>query len=342
MDDAIAEKLQAQSDHRESMTQADKIVRELRSQIESLSSHVENAESVKAKALDELSIKYGAQQKLLEEEIDSLRKQVDSLTEAQKRTEGAENSALRELDITKAQLNGYLKEIQELKELVEELKQGIKDKDEEHQIEEKKRNAIVKELKAQLKKEALRVKDLDAALKAARDELKQPKRSSIHKAHLVGPAPQPSMVMSLTRRGSNPLAPGKGSSPFNIRPNSLSPDLRGSGESAESSSPQEIENMMTSSAPPVISIANADGEESSVNSDSFQGMITEKFTRLQKQNFVLQEKIQYLEESIQKLTSELEKKRGVVNNLIKRIDTGALPANASTTRVRQLFRMLDL
>eukprot|EP00475_Leptophrys_vorax_P033227 TRINITY_DN519_c0_g1_i2.p1 TRINITY_DN519_c0_g1~~TRINITY_DN519_c0_g1_i2.p1 ORF type:complete len:777 (-),score=227.14 TRINITY_DN519_c0_g1_i2:71-2401(-) len=338
MEDAIAEKLQAQSEYRDAMVQSGRTIRELRDRIQSLVSQVEQAELLKTNAVDEAAAKFSSQRFEFEERIQSLRKELDTLNTTRREMETAESTALRDLESAKQMLNDYAKDIASLKSLVDEQKAHIKDKEDEAVILEKKRNALVKELQVQLKKEALRVKDLDAALKAARDELKQHRhRGSIQRPHVVGPSPQPqsSMVMSLTKRNSTSLAAGKSgpTSPFGFRNLSLSPETRiHSDGGLDNMSPAgDVENIMVSSAPAGrLSLTNQDGEETS--SGDFQGMITEKFTRLQKQNFVLQEKIQYLEESIQRLTQELDKKKAVINNLLRRIETGALPASNSTGR----------
>lgn len=337
MDDAIVEKLNAQAKARDYELKLLQRTKQYEEKLALMSANLESANLTREKAIEVVQEENNKAIKELAEENTALKEQLQILQQNNHRSSQLQNCASKELEMSRIDFEKQLIEINRLQSQHDDLLTQIKDRDEEIAVIEKKRNSMLKELKSQLKQELLRSKDLDAALKAARDELKALKHSNKAAHHrnsgisIVGPSPHPTVKIGIPgRRSTNPIT--KTGFDHLPRSYSLSPEPKNLSEFDANvpTNSSDIDELMMSSAP--IKLGTPEGDEAPMITENFQALITDKFTRLQKQNFVFQEKIQYLEDSIQKINGELEKKKAIITNLIQRIEVGSFHATLSTTK----------
>lgn len=154
-------------------------------------------------------------------------------------------------------------------------------------IESKKRNRLVEELKKQLKKDALRVRELEAALAEAKDGM-----MNAEKALLV-----------------------KGALEFGSTPSRLT-GLRGISQRRVSTSSTHSTQSTTS---------NEVLEEVSA-------ALSKKFAALKDENYIMKQKLFYLEQNCRLLNEDIIQKKAIIGNYLSRIQSGALTTAAMTKR----------
>jgi ParB-like chromosome segregation protein Spo0J len=302
MDEAISEKIAAENSSRDSKVKLIKITKDCEEKIAFYTSKLSSAEAEFENSLKTLKDEHDQIQTMQTDEIFSLKSRIGNLEEEVQGLLFSESSLQQDLELEKSRVLENEEQLAKLNATIEELESRISKKELET-------SEMIKDLQDQLENETLRAKDLDADLKAARDELRSMKVRKNSRGHSAGTLP--SISQSHAQFSST------------VRLKTV--------KDHSSLSEEDIENLMTSSAPSKITLVHHEGEEKDLHSDDVQSLISKKFTMVQKEKFLLQEKIDYLEESMQNLHAELEKKKSIINNILKRIEAGHGVSSASST-----------
>jgi len=178
-------------------------------------------------------------------------------------------------------------------------------------ITERKRNQLVKELKSQLRKEALETQRLKASNSQMEDDI----RSSRTNMHSSSSPSAKSQTHSPMLRVTNNLAyqRAKPNSHFPPVPN-FSPPVRMERASVGS---------FSSNTPQITS-------ESEV-----VAALSKKVTDQEEKNFTLKQQIKYLEDTVRDINGELEKKKSIVRNIIQRTKISALSSGDIEKHIRE-------
>jgi len=181
-----------------------------------------------------------------------------------------------------------------------ELEENFREMEQNQKITSRKRNQLVKELKSQLKKEALETQRLKASNSRLEDDIRSSRTS------LTTPSP------SLRSRSHSPM-----------QPNSLTPSKKGASAPRFPPVPK--------TAPPVKhgrgSLASSESEVVSA--------LSQKVTDKEEKNYALKQQIKYLEETVREVNEELEKKKSIVRNIIQRTKISALSSGDVEQRIRE-------
>eukprot|EP01083_Nonionella_stella_P136617 415829_1 len=183
-----------------------------------------------------------------------------------------------------------------IEEVREDHERKLREKTMESSITARKRNTIVKELKIQLKRETLRCKRLEAEVMSQGDEL----ATKFRESSTPQISPLPSDILSQTS-----------SAPISRRSSPQSSPARSMIDSFDSGFTEH------SRAKSVAAGIDASTVAKEVNTH-LANLLEEK----QNSIFNLQQRIKYLEGTVQELTTELEKKRQVLQNVLRRIEAG--------------------
>jgi len=182
-----------------------------------------------------------------------------------------------------------------------ELEANFLEMEQNQKITSRKRNQLVKELKSQLRKEALETQRLKASNSRLEDDI----RSSRTTPSLGSRSHSPMQPNSL------PLSKGASASRFPPVPKSAPPVKHGRGPSSGS-------NLLEISS------------ESEVVS-----ALSRKVTVQEEKNYALKQQIKYLEETVREANEELEKKKSIVRNIIQRTKISALSSGDIVQHIKE-------
>jgi len=247
--------------------------------------------------------KLQGEKEALEQERTKLHGKIETLDEALRK-------AQKEVGEQKSELRTLQEELEEQREMTdtarrhrdnlkEDLGRKLEESEQNQKITDRKRNNLVKELKSQLKKEAVAKRSLqaeNAQLKSENQDLERDlvevsgANSVQHSPNLSGP-PTPNLLKRLSApRGPAPRAP---------------PPQR--------KTPLKLRGMNSSQ-----SVHSEDGSEAAAQEVTFA--LSKKVREQEDKNHALKQQIKYLEQTVNDLNKELAGKKELVKNVMMRVD----------------------